>query len=75
MECKRCGSCCYFKRECVDGEEIKSDPCPYLVIENNTTFCSIYNMRPIACRNYNCEEDPFREGKWNSKGVKQELGL
>lgn len=75
MSCKRCGACCYFTREWINGKEIKSDPCPYLIIENDTTYCSIYDIRPIACRNYNCDDEPFIKGKWKSKGVKQELGL
>ena len=76
MACKRCGACCYFTREWVDGKEIRSNPCPFLIMKDGLASCLIYETRPPTCRFYNCENAPFFEGqKWSSDGVKRELGL
>ena len=76
MKCKRCGDCCYFNREIINGKIINSNPCHFLAFENNLAYCKIYDNRPFTCRNYFCDKDPLIKGKkWGAKGVKIELDL
>jgi len=73
--CKRCGQCCHFEREWVDGKIVNFDPCPFLSFDGSgLASCEIYDERPFVCEYYFCERQPLTPDKqWDSKGLKTEL--
>lgn len=52
-ECKKCGQCCYIWVY-TDTEELFQTRCPKLTEDN---LCSIYEWRPIQCREWECKRE------------------